>query len=169
MRRLSGARIAVGISMLASLMSTDASAQYVAKHRVGFDPPASGIPAPFTSNADTAQRSSPGALPARAFMATMGLIGGALVGGLIWYRIGPDCGCEDSEVMRQMGGGVVGGALGAALGAAARESGLCSYKTRLGRGLLGSAAGAVVGVAAGSLLSTAFLAISGATVAELGC
>jgi hypothetical protein len=183
LRSMPGVRVAAAVSLSASLASSAAHSQYIATGRIAVDLRSAAIAGPAIGGGDTAQRNHPHPLPARAFTAGLGWIGGAIVGAYVWYQIRPhDCSCDDPGLEQIIEGGFGGGALGAAFGAAAPElDSRCSFKTRIARGLLGSLAGTAIGLLAGSdggnsverynaaAIAVPVLSVSGATLAVWRC
>jgi hypothetical protein len=174
LRSMYGVRFAAAVSLAASSASTPAQSQYAVNERAGIALPIAAVSPSARAGGDTIQTRSPHPLPMRAFIASLGWITGAYIGGQFWYAVRPhDCGCDDPGLEQFFEGAVGGGALGAALGAAAPDLGTsCSFKTRIGRSLLWSIVGSGVGLLANSeaiLLTVPILSVTGATLAERRC
>jgi hypothetical protein len=168
-----GVRFAAALS-LAALASTPAQSQYVVNGRTGIASPIAATSPSARARGDTIQTRSPHPLPMRAFIASIGWIVGAYIGGQFWSAIRPhDCQCDDPGLEQFIEGAFGGGALGAAFGAAAPDLGTpCSFATRIGRGLVGSIGGSAVGLlpnSAAILLTVPIFSVTGATLAERRC
>ena len=114
------------------------------------------LPAADTTSAAGPRRGRPERLARRGFAATLGMVGGAFVGGVAGAALETGLNGSDGGEWEGVAGALLGGLTGGTIGAgtfAALENhgGRCDFEKRAGYGILGAVGGAGVGVSLTSL------------------
>lgn len=132
-------------------------------------------PAPTRADSVAAPHTRTTRFLARAGLAGVGMVGGAVAVGLASYAVFPHCSsCEDPGLTGLALGGLAGAMAGTAVFAALPAMGDgCGYLDRLGRAVLGAGAGTAVGLlgawATGLPPVAVVGAAGGSAYATLGC